>query len=102
MLFLLCRVRIHVMGEVLTWVKKEGGVEEMERRSVEKSKLLYAIIDESNGFYSNPVDPSSRLVTIHQFVLLLSMLFSVASTRWETLLTNVTFFLNIIRMYKLQ
>ncbi|XP_042238425.1 probable phosphoserine aminotransferase isoform X2 [Homarus americanus] len=51
---------IHVMGEVLAWVKKEGGVKEMERRSVEKSRMIYSIVDESNGFYSSVVTPSSR------------------------------------------
>lgn len=51
---------IHVLGEVIAWVKKEGGLAEMERRSLEKSKILYSIIEESHGFYSSPVDPGSR------------------------------------------
>ncbi|KAK7086769.1 Phosphoserine aminotransferase, partial [Halocaridina rubra] len=51
---------IYVMGEVLKWVKREGGVEEMERRSVEKSKMLYSIIDETIGFYTNPVEVNAR------------------------------------------
>ncbi|XP_066959778.1 probable phosphoserine aminotransferase [Macrobrachium rosenbergii] len=51
---------IHVMGEVLKWVKKEGGLEEMEKRSIKKSNLIYSIIDESDGFYSNPVESKSR------------------------------------------
>ncbi|CAL4170145.1 unnamed protein product, partial [Meganyctiphanes norvegica] len=46
--------------ETLRWVKKEGSVKEMERRSKEKSSLLYALIDESNGFYCNPVDSAVR------------------------------------------
>lgn len=51
---------IHVLGEVLAWVKKEGGMAEMERRSVQKSKMIYTIIDNSSGFYSNNIQPSSR------------------------------------------
>lgn len=51
---------IHVMAEVFKYVKKEGGVEEMERRALEKSKMLYSLIDEANGFYSNPVEPKDR------------------------------------------
>ncbi|XP_047488680.1 probable phosphoserine aminotransferase [Penaeus chinensis] len=54
------RLRIHVVGEVLAWVKREGGLEEMQKRSLEKSKLLYSVIDESNGFYNNPVDTPAR------------------------------------------
>lgn len=52
-----------MLGKVIAWVKKEGGLAEMERRSLEKSQLVYSIIDESHGFYSSPVEPSSRLVT---------------------------------------
>lgn len=51
---------IHVVGEVLAWVKREGGLEEMQRRSIEKSKMLYGVIDESAGFYNNPVDVAAR------------------------------------------
>lgn len=51
---------IHVMGEVLAWVRKEGGVEEMERRCLEKSNMIYSIIDGSSGFYSTVVEPGSR------------------------------------------
>ncbi|KAG0726239.1 putative phosphoserine aminotransferase [Chionoecetes opilio] len=51
---------IHVMGEVLAWVRQEGGVEEMERRCLEKSNMIYSIIDKSGGFYSAVVEPGSR------------------------------------------
>ncbi|XP_045584086.1 phosphoserine aminotransferase [Procambarus clarkii] len=51
---------IHVLGEVLIWVKEEGGVAEMEKRALQKSKLIYSIVDESRGFYSNSIDPINR------------------------------------------
>lgn len=51
---------IHVVSEVLGWVKKQGAVKEMERRSIEKSSLLYSLIDESKGFYCNPVNTDVR------------------------------------------
>lgn len=51
---------IHVTAEVLAWVRKEGGVAEMERRCLEKSNMIYSIIDGSGGFYSTVVDPASR------------------------------------------
>lgn len=44
----------------LQWVKKNGGVTEMERRADEKSGILYRTIDESGGFYKSPVDPAFR------------------------------------------
>ena len=48
------------MGEVLGWVRKEGGVQEMERRCLEKSTMIYSIVDTSGGFYSTVVEPGSR------------------------------------------
>lgn len=44
---------------VCEWVIQQGGVEEMQRRAVEKSALLYDCIDR-HDFYSNQVDPAYR------------------------------------------
>lgn len=44
----------------LEWVKKNGGVAEMQRRADQKSSLLYKTIDESDGFFLSPVDPRFR------------------------------------------
>jgi phosphoserine aminotransferase len=46
---------IEVIGFLLDWLAREGGVEENERRSIAKSKCLYQVIDQSGGFYSTPV-----------------------------------------------
>lgn len=46
---------IEVVGFVMDWLEREGGVEENERRSIAKSKVLYDVIDNSNGFYGTPV-----------------------------------------------
>ncbi|XP_025830816.1 probable phosphoserine aminotransferase [Agrilus planipennis] len=51
---------VYVMEKVLQWVKKNGGVEEMERRAIAKSQLLYNTIHNSNKFYSSPVDEEIR------------------------------------------
>ena len=58
------------MGEVLGWVRKEGGVEEMERRCLEKSNMIYSIVEGSGGFYSTVVEPGSRwrLFIVHSFL----------------------------------
>merc|ERR1719308_815070 len=48
------------MNEVLKWVQREGGIQEMDKRSKEKSNILYSLIDNSNGFYFNPVDSAVR------------------------------------------
>ncbi len=45
---------------VLEWVKKMGGAEAMGKRSEKKSSMLYSTIDESNGFYTSPVDTKYR------------------------------------------
>lgn len=41
---------IYVMYETLKWVKRIGGVKEMEKRCIEKSDLLYAEIDRNSMF----------------------------------------------------
>ena len=51
---------INAMRLVLKWVKAEGGLAEFDRRSRAKSEILYRTIDQSGGFYRNPVEPTFR------------------------------------------
>jgi len=46
---------IEVVGILLDWLEREGGVAENERRSIAKSSMLYDVIDNSGGFYGTPV-----------------------------------------------
>lgn len=46
-------------GLVFKWIKKQGGVEAMEKLNQKKSKKLYEFIDQSD-FYQNSVDPRYR------------------------------------------
>ncbi len=50
---------IEVIGFLMDWLEREGGVAENERRSIAKSRMLYDVIDNSNGFYGTPVDDIS-------------------------------------------
>ncbi len=50
---------IYAVGEVLKWVKKQGGVAAMEERNKEKAALLYAAID-ATDFYKGHAEKSSR------------------------------------------
>ena len=50
---------IYIAGLVFQWIKREGGVAEMERRAVERSQMLYDCID-SSGFYVNRVAREAR------------------------------------------
>jgi phosphoserine aminotransferase len=47
---------IEVVGYLMDWIESEGGIDKMERRSIEKSSLLYDVIDQSNGFYGTPIE----------------------------------------------
>lgn len=47
---------IEVVGFLMDWIEQEGGVHEMERRSIAKATALYDVIDSSNDFYGTPVD----------------------------------------------
>ena len=49
----------YLLGLVLEWVKKQGGLAAMDARNAAKASKLYAAIDGSD-FYSNPVDPACR------------------------------------------
>ncbi|XP_037949615.1 probable phosphoserine aminotransferase [Teleopsis dalmanni] len=51
---------IYVMGLVFQWVKRNGGLAGMATNAEIKSKLIYDVIDKSNGFYSCPVDTAVR------------------------------------------
>ncbi len=49
----------YVASLICDWMAQEGGIAEMEKRSLAKSQLLYACIDQSN-FYHNSVLPHYR------------------------------------------
>lgn len=50
---------IYIAGLVFQWLKRQGGVAEMERRAIAKADLLYGYIDGS-GYYVNKVAPGCR------------------------------------------
>ena len=50
---------IYVLGEVLKWLKQQGGVEAIEKVNREKAGLLYEIIDE-NDYYRGHAEKTSR------------------------------------------
>ena len=51
---------IYMMKLVLEWVESQGGVSEMEKRAIDRSSMVYEAIDESDGWYSCPVEKASR------------------------------------------
>lgn len=53
---------IYMMGLVLKWVKEQGGVEEIYKKNLEKSALIYDVIDQSKGFYVGHALPDSRSI----------------------------------------
>lgn len=54
---------IWMMGKTLSWMKQKGGLAAMASAAAEKSNMLYSAIDNSEGFYNSPVDPSCRSQT---------------------------------------
>ncbi len=51
---------VYIVGLVLEWIESEGGIRGMEKRNDAKANLLYGAIESSGGFYSCPVEKSSR------------------------------------------
>ena len=50
---------IYVAGLVFKWLKQIGGLPEIEKRNIEKAKLLYDFLDQSS-FFQNPVAKEDR------------------------------------------
>jgi len=51
---------IYIAGLTFKWLKAQGGVAAMDRLADEKSRLLYAVLDDSGGFYGTRVAPAAR------------------------------------------
>lgn len=51
---------VYVMGLVLKWVESQGGAAGIEKRNEAKAKVLYDAMDQSGGYYTCPVEKSSR------------------------------------------
>lgn len=60
---------IYMAGLVFQWLKRQGGLAGMAAVNAEKARILYECIDQSGGFYTNPVDPDCRSCMNVPFVL---------------------------------
>jgi len=60
---------IYIAGLVFQWLKRQGGLHGMAAVNAEKALILYDAIDDSEGFYTNPVDPDCRSNMNIPFVL---------------------------------
>jgi phosphoserine aminotransferase len=59
----------YLAGLVFKWLKSQGGVEAMEKTNRLKAQKLYDYIDNSDGFYTNPVAKSDRSLMNVPFIL---------------------------------
>lgn len=50
---------VYILGLVLDWIDKEGGVAAIEQCNEAKARLLYGAM-EGNGYYSCPIENASR------------------------------------------
>jgi len=50
---------VYIAGLVLQWMKREGGIDAIEKRNIGKARLLYDCLDAS-GFYTTPVAKEDR------------------------------------------
>lgn len=51
---------IYMVGLVLKWIKKNGGLAEMQKRNEAKAALVYEALDRSGGFYRGHAQKESR------------------------------------------
>ncbi len=52
--------QIYVLGKVLKWIKRKGGLRAVEQEAEHKAGLLYKLIESSGGYYSTPVVERDR------------------------------------------
>jgi len=52
--------RIHIVGKMLQWLENQGNLEYIDAQCKKKSSLMYKTIEESEGFYYNGIEKSSR------------------------------------------
>jgi len=50
---------MYIAGLVFKWVKQQGGLAVLEKRNIEKARLLYDFLDASS-FFQNPVAKEDR------------------------------------------
>jgi len=50
----------YLAGLTFEWLKEQGGLAAMRERNAAKAALLYGAIDDSGGFYRNPIEHASR------------------------------------------
>ena len=55
---------IYICGKVFKWLKKMGGLEEMQRRNIEKAKILYDFLDQSKLFKGTVVPEDRSLMNV--------------------------------------
>src|SRR5690606_856109 len=51
---------IYMVNLVLKWLRDQGGLTVVEQRNEEKAKLIYDVIDQSNGFYQGVAHAAHR------------------------------------------
>lgn len=60
---------IYLLSLVLKWVKDNGGIKGIAEINQEKAKLLYDVIDSSDGFYKGHAEKNSRSLMNVTFTL---------------------------------
>ncbi len=55
---------IYICGKVFKWLKKMGGLKEMQKRNIEKAQILYNFLDESKMFKGTVVKEDRSLMNV--------------------------------------
>ena len=59
----------YLAGKVFAWLKENGGIEAMAKINLDKATKLYHYIDQSDGFYTNPISIDDRSLMNVPFIL---------------------------------
>ena len=51
---------LYVMRRMVAWMKRQGGLEAIERNNIRKARIIRDAIDATHGFFAHSGDPESR------------------------------------------
>lgn len=66
---------IYSLNRMLHWIKNRGGLPAIEERNKVKARLIYDVIDESDGFYKGHAEKEARSR--------MNVTFNLANARWR-------------------
>lgn len=80
----------YVCNLVCEWIIQQGGLEQLSKINQRKAQAIYKVIDSSEGFYKNIIDPDFRSIT--------NVVFNLADDKLEQQFVSEAQAINLINL----